>query len=325
MEAGHRVWVARRSPGTSRYGTSLVYQVDGIGKLLEQFARPDVALDDAAGSAAAGSTVGGEPSADGDGDARADREASADRQSYAIVNLAGESINSGRWTAARKQQILNSRLRTTAAIVDAIHAVTNKPWVLINASAVGYYPYSDGPAYTEDADCGRGFLSQVTQQWEMAALQASDVTRVVTARLGMVIGREGGALPRMVLPYRLFGGGRMGSGEQWVSWVHAEDVADILRFCLETEQVTGPVNVVSPTPVRMNEFGRTIAKATNRPHWLPVPAFALKAGLGEMSEIVLQGQRVTPAKLTQLGYTFRYAELEPALADLLHGPGPGQS
>lgn len=288
VEAGHEVWVASRSQRTLLYGTSIVYRLDGIEEWLETLAEPQVR---------------------------------ADPEPYAIVNLAGESINSGRWTVSRKKLILDSRIRTTSAIVDAVHAVTHKPTVLINASAVGYYAYSDGQTYAEDAGPGSGFLAQVTRRWEAAALQASDVTRVVIARLGMVIGREGGALPRMVLPYRLFGGGRMGSGEQWVSWVHVEDVAEMIRFCLETERATGPVNVVSPHPVRMNEFGRTMAQVTKRPHWLPIPAFALKALLGEMSEIVLAGQQVIPAKLKQLGYTFRYADLNQALSNLLQVKG----
>ncbi|RNB90656.1 TIGR01777 family protein [Brevibacillus fluminis] len=236
---------------------------------------------------------------------------------YAIVNLAGESINSGRWSPARKERILTSRLHLTQAIVQAISQTNKKPSVLINASAVGYYGYSETTVFTENFPPGKGFLADVTNQWENAVLPAEESTRVVRLRLGVVLGQNGGALGRMVLPYRLFIGGKVGTGKQWLSWIHVEDVARLIHFSMQTPAISGPVNATAPKPVTMNQFGRSVAGVLKRPHWLPVPAFALELLLGEMAEIILQGQHAVPQAALEHQFTFRYADLDTALQNLL--------
>jgi uncharacterized protein len=236
---------------------------------------------------------------------------------YAIVNLAGESIQSGRWTDARKKKILHSRVDLTQAIVSATMKVSMKPRVFVNASAVGFYGSSRTATFTEEAEAGKGFLATVTREWENAAKRASDVTRVVLARLGVVLGRDGGAFPRMIAPYHFFLGGRVGDGSQWISWIHIDDVVCVLERCITDERIAGPVNLTAPQPVRMDEFGRTIAKIMRRPHWLPVPESFLRLLLGEMSEIVLEGQKVLPEKLRTLGYSFQHDSLEKAVRHLL--------
>lgn len=237
---------------------------------------------------------------------------------YAIVNLAGESINSGRWTEKRRTQILNSRVELTRAIAKAVLSTPHPPVALVNASAIGYYGYSLTDEFTEASAPGKGFLPEVTRQWEGEALRCTPVTRVAVIRLGMVLGADGGALPKMVLPYRMYAGGRMGSGQQWISWIHVEDVAHGIKACLEDPQYSGSLNFVSPHPVTMDEFGKVLSRTLKRPHWLPVPPWALQIALGQMSEIVLQGQKVLPQKLEQYGFRFHYPTLPKALANLLH-------
>lgn len=236
---------------------------------------------------------------------------------YSVINLAGQSINSGRWTAERKREILQSRVNLTQYIVKAIVKVNRKPLSLINASAIGFYGYSDEVSYTEQDKKGKGFLADVTQQWEETANQAKDDTRVVLARLGVVLGRDGGALPRMILPYTFFVGGKVGTGKQWLSWVHIEDVCRILHFCIEQDTISGPVNVTSPAPERMDRFGQVLGHVMQKPHWIPVPSFMLKLLLGEMSEIVLQGHPVLPEKMLSNGYSYKHPTLSSALKDLL--------
>ncbi|MEW9671703.1 TIGR01777 family oxidoreductase [Ammoniphilus sp. 3BR4] len=236
---------------------------------------------------------------------------------YSVINLAGQSINSGRWTAERKREILQSRVNLTQYIVKAIIEVNRKPLSLINASAIGFYGYSDEVSFTEQDKKGKGFLADVTQQWEETANQAKDDTRVVLARLGVVLGRDGGALPRMILPYTFFVGGKVGTGNQWLSWVHIEDVCRILHFCIEQDTISGPVNVTSPAPERMDRFGQVLGHVMQKPHWIPVPSFMLRLLLGEMSEIVLQGHPVLPEKMLSNGYSYKHPTLSSALKDLL--------
>ncbi|MCL6443613.1 MAG: TIGR01777 family oxidoreductase [Alicyclobacillus sp.] len=235
---------------------------------------------------------------------------------YAIVNLAGTSINSGRWTKRRKAEIMTSRMELTRAIVDAIMQVPTKPVALVNASAVGYYGSSSTQTFTEEADPGEGFLAEVTQAWEAAAMAASPDTRVVLARFGVVLGRDGGALPRMAMPYRLGVGGPIGDGRQWMSWIHVDDAARMLITALVDTALSGPLNITAPNPVPMTELGRAIGQALHRPHWLPVPAVALKVLFGEMSEILLLGQRVIPQKWMATGRDFLFPTIDKALADI---------
>lgn len=237
----------------------------------------------------------------------------------AFINLAGESISSGRWTEQRKRRILETRINSTRAIIDILSKLETKPSVFINASAVGYYGVSLNEAFTEKSTIhGSDFLAQTVKSWEDEAQKASSLgIRTVLCRFGIILGKNEGALPRILLPYKLFIGGTVGSGEQWLSWVHIEDVVHMIEFAILNKQLSGTVNVTAPNPVKMNEFGKTIAETMNRPHWLPAPSFALKYLLGEMSMIVLEGQKALPNKLQQFGYHFSYSHLNQALKNLI--------
>ncbi|MFD1020616.1 TIGR01777 family oxidoreductase [Thalassobacillus hwangdonensis] len=236
----------------------------------------------------------------------------------AIVNLAGESLNSGRWTEERKRRILDSRIKATEAIIDLIEKMDSKPEVLVNASAVGFYGNSKIETFTEDTkDPGRGFLSMVVTEWEKRATQATQLgVRTVYARFGIILGEEG-ALPKMILPYKAMIGGKLGSGEQWMSWVHIDDIVGMIKFAIETPEISGPFNVTAPNPKRNKDFGKILGEVLNRPHWIPAPSFAIKTALGEMSTLLLDGQCVVPKKATEHGYQFHYPELEPALQSIL--------
>ncbi|MBS4197207.1 TIGR01777 family oxidoreductase [Lederbergia citri] len=236
----------------------------------------------------------------------------------AIINLAGESINGIRWTKAKKKRIVQSRTRATREIVRLIEKLDPKPKVLVNGSAVGYYGMSDVETFTEESKPhANDFLASVVRRWEDEASQAENLgVRTVFARLGVVLGK-GGALPLMALPYKMGVGGRIGSGNQWVPWVHQADVAGLLLFAIENESISGPLNVTSPNLVKNNDFGKTIGHVLHRPHWLPVPSFAMKAMLGEMSEMLLSGQCAIPQKAKQNGYTFQYPKLDQALENIL--------
>ncbi|MBN6185542.1 TIGR01777 family oxidoreductase [Aneurinibacillus sp. BA2021] len=234
----------------------------------------------------------------------------------ALVNLAGESINSGRWNEARKQQILLSRVDTTQTIAASIAQLQEKPRVVINGSAIGIYGQSETIRFEEDSGTtGDDFLAQVSRQWEAEA-DRIPVSRLVKIRTGLVLGTGGGAFPKMALPYRLFAGGRIGSGRQWYSWIHIVDYVRLIHFCLENEAMNGPVNATAPHPVTNEEFGRALASKLHRPHWLPLPGFVLSLALGEMSELLLRGQHVTPKKALAHGFTFQYASIERAIQDL---------
>ncbi|URN95800.1 MAG: TIGR01777 family oxidoreductase [Candidatus Pristimantibacillus lignocellulolyticus] len=234
----------------------------------------------------------------------------------AIINLAGESLNSGRWSAARKRRILDSRLTATKEIKRIIAVLQHKPSVLLNASAVGYYGTSRAETFTEQHRMQpTDFLSSTVEQWEQEAMNSG--IRTVFLRFGVILGKHEGALPRMVLPYKLFGGGTIGSGQQMLSWVHIEDVVRAALYCITTPSLTGPVNITAPNPVNMKAFGKMIGHVLHRPHWMPVPAFMLKLLLGEMSVLILEGQKVLPNALLEHGFIFSYPTLESGLQDLL--------
>ncbi|WP_301109680.1 TIGR01777 family oxidoreductase [Sporosarcina sp.] len=237
----------------------------------------------------------------------------------AIVNLAGVSIDEGRWTSERKKAIRDSRITATQEVLRIVRTLPEKPSVLVNASAIGIYPPSLTAEYTDSSTAvGENFLAKTVYDWENLAEHAGDLgVRTVFTRFGIVLGKKGGALPLIKLPYQLFAGGKIGSGNQWFSWVHVDDVANAIIFSLENNAVKGPVNVVAPSPMHMNAFGKTIAKVLGRPHWFPVPSFAMELALGEKSIVVLEGQHVLPTKLLQNGFTFQYPSLEPALKNLL--------
>lgn len=233
----------------------------------------------------------------------------------AIVNLAGESINQ-RWTPAAKQRIIDSRLEAAERIARLVERLERKPRVVVNGSGMSIYGTSEADTYDETSPARNvDFLSGVVQLWEQTADRIPDV-RLVKIRIGLVLGRDGGALPKMVLPYRLGVGGRIGSGRQWNSWIHVTDMARLIAFCIENEEIRGPVNATAPQPVQSDEFGRLVARVLGRPHWLPVPAAAFKLLFGELSDLLLKGQRVLPRVLLEHGFAFRYATLEEALRDL---------
>ncbi len=235
----------------------------------------------------------------------------------AIVNLAGESIAGGRWTAARKARILSSRQQATAAVVAAIAQAPTPPRMLLQASAVGYYGDRADERLAEDAAAGGGFLGETACAWEAASAPAErhGVRRVV-ARTGVVLAREGGAFPKMALPFRLGAGAILGSGRQWMPWIHLADEIAALEFLIGNEAVRGAVNLAAPAPVPQAEFARELARTLHRPLLARAPAWTLRAALGEMADLVLASQRVVPQRLLEAGFRFRFPELPAALADL---------
>jgi uncharacterized protein (TIGR01777 family) len=237
----------------------------------------------------------------------------------AVVNLAGASIADGRWSVARKAELRSSRIDTTRALVAALARMNARPSVLVSASATGFYGNRGDEQLTEESQPGTDFLSTVAKEWEAEALKAEAIgIRVVLARFGIILARHGGALPQMMLPFRFFAGGNIGSGNQWMSWISLEDVIEILRLALENGQVRGPLNVISPQPVQNTEFTKTLASAMHRPALFPVPPFALRLALGEMADaLLLSSQRVLPKKLQSLGYHFLQSDLKNALAAVL--------
>ncbi|WP_226530769.1 TIGR01777 family oxidoreductase [Metabacillus niabensis] len=233
-----------------------------------------------------------------------------------IINLAGKSIND-RWTEEAKKQIIDSRVESTKAIYSIVSSLSEKPKVFINASAIGLYGTSLTKTFTEQSnETGSDFLAKTVEIWEKEAsrIQEHNV-RTVFTRFGIVLGDEG-ALSKMVLPYKFFAGGSLGSGQQWVSWIHIMDLVRLIEHIIFST-ISGPVNAVSPNPVTMNEFGKTVGSVLNRPHWLPAPAFALKMVLGEMSLLILEGQKVLPEKALDDGFFFTYPHVDKALQDIL--------
>lgn len=252
-----------------------------------------------------------------DGVSAAGWEALADG-ARAIVHLAGENIGAGRWTAARQRRIRDSRLRSGAAVVAAVRAARQRPAVLVQASAVGYYGDRGAEELGEKAPAGEGFLAELAREWEASTSEVESLgVRRVIVRSGLVLAREGGALPRLLLPFRLGLGGPLGGGRQYWPWIHIADEIGALRFLLEGESLRGPFNLTAPTPVTNREFGRMLGRVLRRPSLLPAPAFALRALLGEQASIVLDGQRALPRGLRAAGYRFHFADLEGALRDLL--------
>ncbi|KJS46813.1 TIGR01777 family oxidoreductase [Desulfosporosinus sp. BICA1-9] len=239
------------------------------------------------------------------------------QQTDVVINLAGESIGNRRWINSVKEEILASRIRTTRAIVTAINNGTIQPKVLINASAVGYYGPREDDELTESDEVGQDFLAQVCRDWEKEAYKVqNNLTRVVTIRIGVVLGNEG-ALNRMAFPFKLYIGGPMGTGNQWLSWIHIQDLSRMIRFIIDHQELTGPINAVTPEPVRMKDFCKTLGEVLNRPSWLPVPEILLKIVLGQMAEMLLHGQRVVPKKILSANFEYRFSKLRAALEDAL--------
>ena len=241
----------------------------------------------------------------------------------AIVHLAGESIAGARWNARQKQVIRDSRVEGTRTLVEGIAAlpVADRPRALVTASGVDYYPFAsrthdfDDDEVNESDPPGDGFLARVCRDWEREAAAATDLgVRVASMRTGVVLG-PGGALAKMATPFKLFVGGRIGSGEQWFSWIHLADVVAAYLAATSDERYAGPINLVAPGSVRNADLSRALGKVLHRPSWLPVPAFAVKLAVGELAEYLLEGRRVVPAKLHALGFTWKHGDLASALAD----------
>ncbi len=238
----------------------------------------------------------------------------------AVVHLAGEPVADARWTKGRLQQIRDSRVLSTERLASVIGRAAHKPRVLVSGSAVGIYGMrNDDEELDEHAPCADDALASIVGAWERAADAARAVgVRVVHPRIGVVLGKDGGALAKMAAPFKLFVGGPLGTGRQWVSWIHLRDVVRALLFAVDGDALTGPVNVVAPIPVTMEALAQSIARALDRPAALRVPAFALKAALGEgLAHMLLTGQRVVPRKLLDAGFRFDFTLIEQACADLL--------
>jgi len=231
-----------------------------------------------------------------------------------VVNLAGTSLDSGRWNDSRKAEILHSRVQATETIVNAMSAASRRPPLLLNQSAVGFYGAHGSEPLTEESPPGSDFLASVCVAWEAAAMKAAWMTRVVLLRTGLPLDSSGGALPRLALPFRFFAGGRLGSGEQYWSWIHIDDWVRMIRWAIEEPDIKGPLNATAPAPATNRELADALGRALRRPVFAPAPAFVLRLVLGEMADaLILSGQRVLPAKATRGGFEFRYADLDSAL------------
>jgi len=237
----------------------------------------------------------------------------------AVVNLAGESIAEGRWTEEKKRSIRESRVKGTKLLGDALANLTDRPRTFICASAIGYYGNRGDEILTETSAPGDDFLADVCVEWEKAtALATENGIRVVNARFGVILDKKGGALAKMLPPFRLGLGGKIGSGKQWMSWIALDDVVGALKFAVINETLSGPVNYVAPNPVTNAEFTKTLGKALSRPTIFPIPAFGVRLLFGEMGDALLLGsQRVEPSKLRDGSYGFLYSELEEALPKIL--------
>ena len=248
-----------------------------------------------------------------------DIDATGLRGVEAAVHLAGESIAAGRWTASKKARILESRIKGTRLLAEALAGLEQRPRVLVSASAVGYYGDRGEETLREDSASGSAFLSEVCRQWEDATEPAAAAgIRVVNLRFGVMLSAIGGALPRLLTPFRLGVGGRLGSGKQYMAWIALDDVIEVILHVLTTEALRGPVNAVAPQSVTNGEFTKTLGRVLGRPTIFPMPAFAARLAFGQMAdELLLCSQRVEPAKLLASGYQFRFPDLEGALRHLL--------
>ncbi|MGC4121471.1 MAG: TIGR01777 family oxidoreductase [Myxococcales bacterium] len=243
-------------------------------------------------------------------------------RAQAVVNLAGEPVLPKRWTPSRKQALVDSRVGTTRRLVEAIAVAQQKPSVLVSASAVGFYGDRGAEPLDESSPPGQGFLAGLCRDWEAAARDAGPLgVRVATLRIGIVLGRDGGALSPMLPLFRLGLGGPMGSGRQFVSWIHLEDLESLLTTALEDERYTGPINAVSPVPVPQRQFAQALGHGLSRPALVPAPSIALKLALGEAASALLESQRVEPRRLKELGFAFRFPHLAGALDDVLGRAG----
>ena len=244
-------------------------------------------------------------------------DASPLEQVDAVVHLAGEPI-AQRWNEARKKAIRESRVKSTKLLVEGLKSLKRRPKVLVSGSAVGFYGDRGDEMLEESSPPGSGFLPETCQAWEHAAIAAMGLgIRTAVLRTGIVLSTRGGALKKMLTPFRLGVGGPVGSGKQWMSWIHIDDIVGAIRYILDKDDLMGAVNGVAPAPATNAEFTRALGRALSRPAFLPAPTFGLKIAFGEMASLLLEGQRVAPKKLLETGYRFRFPELQGALSDVL--------
>lgn len=298
------------SGSTGLVGTALVEALETQGHQIARLTRPGSERKKAAADAAP--VVAWDPVA-GQFDAVAAEGADA------LIHLAGASIADGRWNDSRKKLLRTSRVDATRHLVSALSKLNRPPRVVVAASAIGYYGSRGDEILTEGSASGNDFLSGICREWEVESARAAGFgARVVCTRFGIILAKHGGALAKMLPPFKLGAGGRLGDGCQWMSWITLAEVVRVIQFALATPALSGAVNTVSPNPVRNSEFTEVLAKTLHRPAIFPAPAFALRLALGEMADaLLLSSQRGTPAKLSEAGYTFQEHDLAGALADVL--------
>ncbi len=239
-----------------------------------------------------------------------------------VINLAGQGIADKRWTGEIKQQLIDSRINTTKALYDYLKDALVKPDVFISGSALGYYGlHEDDNEIDESGVADDSFSSKICQLWEAEAKRIEDLgIRTCYLRTGIVLGKNGGALGKMLPPFKFGLGGPIGTGKQWMSWIHIEDIVGIIRYAIENDQISGAINGTAPEPVTNKSFARTLGKVLNRPAFMPMPAFVMKLMFGQMAEeLLLSGQRVVPDKISKAGYSFKFKRLESALRNIVTG------
>ncbi len=298
------------SGSTGFLGTAVVETLERQGHTIARLVRPGTARKDVAGVHA--QAVQWDPVA-------GQFDAAGAEGAEALIHLAGASIAGERWNASRKELLRSSRIDATRHLIGVLAKLQRPPGVIVAASAIGYYGDRGDETLTEASAPGNDFLAGLCREWEAeTARGALFGARVVNLRFGIILAAHGGALPRMALPFKLGAGGRHGNGRQWMSWLTLQETLGIIQFALATAAVTGPVNVVTPNPVRNSEFTRVLAKTLHRPALFPAPGFALRLALGEMADaLLLSSQKVMPSKLADSGYTFLQPSLASALAEVL--------
>jgi uncharacterized protein (TIGR01777 family) len=296
------------SGSTGMVGTALVESLRAEGHAIGRLARPGTQIP--AGGGASETWIRWNPSA-------GEIDAAAAENADAVVHLAGASIGDGRWTESRKAILRSSRVDATRNLVRALGRLKSPPKIFISASAIGYYGDRGEEELIEESAPGNDFLAKLCCDWEAESGRAEEfAARTVITRFGIILSKRGGALPRMLLPFRMGVGGRLGTGKQWMSWITLADTVGIIRATLDDARVRGPVNVVTPNPVRNSEFTAALARVLRRPAIFPAPGFALRLVLGDMAQaLLLSGQRVLPEKLRSLGYGFKSTDLSGALRE----------
>ena len=298
------------SGSTGFLGTAVVETLERQGHAVSRLVRPGTTQKSA--TRARGLAVQWDPVA-----GRFD--AAGAEGAEALIHLAGASIAGGRWNASRKELLRTSRIDATRHLIGALAKLQRPPRVIVAASAIGYYGNRGDETLTEASAAGNDFLAGLCREWEAETARGAEFgARVVNPRLGIILAAHGGALPRMALPFKLGAGGRLGDGRQWMSWLTLQETVSIIQFALTTSGLTGPVNAVTPNPVRNSEFTSVLAKTLHRPALFPAPGFALRLALGEMADaLLLSSQKVIPSNLADSGYPFLQPSLAGALADVL--------